>query len=281
LAWWLRRLWGEQTALDTPAGDRMMAEFFYRTNLWSVGTATLLLFLCVSEGGYQLGRFRAKPRESKEGEVGPALGGLIGMLGLLLAFTFGMASARFDLRKQLLVEQANAIGTAYLRTDLLPDARRTEARALLRDYVGAQLDAVNAGRTADALARGQGVLDKLWSLATATALERPTPVSALFVQAINDVIDAQGKRVALGWQNPLPLSIIATLYLVSLLVLAVMGFEGGMAGKRRPVVTLVLGVTLAVVVLMILDLDRPQEGFLRNSQRPMLELREQFAKPVP
>jgi hypothetical protein len=258
-----------------------MGEAFYRASLWTVSGVTLGLFLLVTEGSFRLGRWRLHPGRAEEGQVGPTLGGLIGLLGLLLAFTFGMAGARFDQRRLLLLDQANAIKTAFLRADLLPDAQRGEAQTLLRQYLDVQLDAISPAQTVAAVAASRPLLDKMWSLAVAAAAERPTVISSLFVQSVNEVISAQARRITLGWHNPLPPTILGTLYFVALLVLGVMGFEGGLSGKHRPVASLVLGVTLAAVVLVIVDLDRPLEGLLRNNLQPLIDLREQIARSAP
>ena len=256
-----------------------MVELFYATHLSVIGLATLGLFLFATEGSFYLGRLRAG--RDDEGQVGALIGGLIGLLGLLLAFTFGMADARYEMRTNLLVDEVNVIRTAYLRTDLLPEPRQREAQQLLSEYVDLQLDAFRPGRAAQAIAASEPLLGKLWSLAAGAAEEKPTPFVSLFVQSINDVIGGQAKRLYLGWHNHLPLSIIGTLYVVSVLALGVMGFEGGVSGNHRPIASPVLAFTLAAVVLLILDLDRPLEGLLRQSPQALIDLHVQMTRPGP
>jgi uncharacterized membrane protein YtjA (UPF0391 family) len=259
--------------------DAPMTDVFHRANYFLLGGVTLALFVLITEVGFRIGRLRSMPERAREGQVGPTLGGLVGLLGLLMAFTFGMAGSRFDLRRQLLVDQASAIKTAYLRADLLPEPQRGEVQDLLRRYVEVLVEATNPEKTDEALVVSQSSLDRLWSLGTAAAKESPTPITGLFLQSINDVTNIQAKRVTLAWHNPLPPVILSALYLVILLVLGVIGFEGGISGKHRPVASVVLGVTLAAVVLLIVDLDRPQEGLLRNSQQALTDLRAQMNRP--
>src|SRR4029077_1272694 len=131
----------------------------------------------------------------KEAPVGAMVGSVLGLLAFMLAFTFGMAASRFDTRKQLVLEEANAIGTTYLRAAMLPE-RRDEIRALLRSYVDGRLEAVRSGRVAVEILRSEATQGQLWSAATAVGLQHPDSiVVGLFVGSLNDVIDLHAKRV--------------------------------------------------------------------------------------
>jgi len=253
--------------------------FLTHTPLWQLLAGTLLLFLLAALSGYALGQHRQRPDRRFEGQLGPTLGGLIGLLGLLIAFTFGMASARFDLRRVLQVEQANTLGVAYLRAELIPESLRGEARDLLRQDVDVLLTADSPERTAEAITGAQRIQESLWTLAVRAVRESPTVITGLFVQAVNQIIDSQARRIELGWNNPLPPTILGTLYLVCTIVLFVMGFENGLTGGGRPVASMVMVFTLTTVVLLIVDLDRPQQGLLRNGQRPLLDVRALMTKP--
>src|SRR5215467_16260418 len=103
--------------------------------LWGIFIVILLLVLLSVEGGYRLGKYRrSRHEQEKEAPLGTMVGATLGLLAFILAFTFGLAANRFDTRRQLLLDEANAIGTTYLRAGMLPD-RRDAMRALLRDYV--------------------------------------------------------------------------------------------------------------------------------------------------
>ena len=107
--------------------------------LWGLFMAILLLALLAVEGGYRLGKYRrSRSEQEQEAPVGAMVGATLGLLAFMLAFTFGLAAARFDTRRQVLLDEANAIGTAYLRAGMLSD-RREAIRALLRDYVDTRL----------------------------------------------------------------------------------------------------------------------------------------------
>jgi hypothetical protein len=241
---------------------------------WLVFVGTIAVFLLAAEGGYRLGaRVRAGMGSSEVAEMGTTVGGLLGMLGLLLAFTFGMAGERFDKRKTLVLEEANAIGTTWLRTDLIQEPQRTQARDALREYTQARLDAVDASKRGEAIARSERIQITLWSAASSAAAAAPTPPVALFVAAVNEVIDMHARRVTAAVRNPIPPVIFATLYAVAILVLGALGYAGGLAGDRSTVATVTLTLVLSVVIILILDLDRPYEGLLTVSQQAMQDVR--------
>jgi hypothetical protein len=118
--------------------------------LWGLFPVIVVLVLAAIEGGYRLGSYRHRRSDrEKDAPVGAMVGATLGLLAFMLAFRFGMAASRFDTRKQLVLDEANAIGTTYLRTAMLPE-QRDDIRALLRSYVDARLDAVRSGRVAEA-----------------------------------------------------------------------------------------------------------------------------------
>jgi len=253
----------------------MVRGLFDGVSLWIVGVASIVAFLAVAELGYRLGaRSRVPEGEESTSDLGATIGGLLGLLGLLLAFTFSMAGGRFDTRKTLVVEEANAIGTAWLRTDLVPEPQRAEARRVLRAYVQARLDATVAGRRAEAMARSEQLQTELWTATAGAARAAPTPPVALFVASVNEVIDMHARRVNAALRNPIPPTIFGALYGVAILVLAAMGYARGLVSDRSHVATIVLTIVLAVVMLLILDLDRPYEGLLTVSQQAMMDVQK-------
>jgi len=180
--------------------------------LWGLFLTIVVLVLAAIEGGYRLGSYRHRqPGREKETPVGAMVGAMLGLLAFMLAFTFGMAASRFDTRKQLVLDEANAIGTTYLRTAMLPE-RRDEIRGLLRSYVDARLKAVQSGRVAEEILVSEDIQGQLWSAATAVGLQHPDSiVVGLFVQSLNEVIDLHAKRVTAGLRNRIPGAIWMTL----------------------------------------------------------------------
>src|SRR5262249_2384337 len=132
--------------------------------------------------------------------TGTLLGASLALLGLLLGFTFSMAVTRFDARKQLILDESNALGTAYLRSDLVPGPARRQTAELLRRYVDVRVGFYEAGsdveRIRELTRQGQEMQRQLWSLAVAAAAKDPRSVPVgLYVQALNDVFDLEAKRL--------------------------------------------------------------------------------------
>src|SRR6185503_2660394 len=158
--------------------------------LWGLFLAIMALVLISIEGGYRLGNYRrSRSSLEKEAPVGAMVGSTLGLLAFFLAFTFGFAADRFDTRRQILLDEANAIGTAYLRAGMLPD-RREEIRALLRDYVDTRLQAVQSNSIAEGIRRSEQLQGQLWSHTVVLGERNPgSIVVGLFVESLNEVID--------------------------------------------------------------------------------------------
>jgi hypothetical protein len=248
--------------------------------LWGLFLIIIVLVLTAIEGGYRLGSYRhSRSGHEKDAPVGAMVGATLGLLAFMLAFTFGMAASRFDTRKQLVLDEANAIGTTYLRTAMLPE-RRDEIRALLRSYVDARLEAIRSGRVAEAILQSEDIQGQLWSAATAVGLQHPDSiVVGLFVQSLNEVIDLHAKRVTAGLRNRIPGTIWVALLTIATLSLAAMGYHAGLVGTIRSLAIIVVAVTFSAVIALIADLDRPQEGSLTVSQQALIDVRQSMNPP--
>lgn len=141
--------------------------------LWGLFIVILLVVPLSVEFGYRLGKYRrSRSEQEKEAPVGTMVGATLGLLAFILAFTFGLAAARFDARRQVLLDEANAIGTTYLRAGILPE-RGEQIRALLRDYVDARLEAVRSGNVAEGIRRSENIQQQLWSQAESVVRKKP------------------------------------------------------------------------------------------------------------
>jgi hypothetical protein len=198
----------------------------------------------------------------------------LGLLAFILAFTFGLAATRYDTRRQVLLDEANAIGTTYLRAGMLPE-RREEIRTLLRDYVDTRLETVRSGRIAEGIRQSENLQNQLWEQAVPIAEKYPNSiVVGLFIQSLNDVIDLHAKRVTAGVRNRIPVAIWAALYGVAVLGFAALGYHSGLTRSRRSPAVLAVAVTFSAVIGLIADLDRPLEGTLIVSQQALIDLRQ-------
>jgi hypothetical protein len=250
--------------------------------LWALFISILLIVLLSVECGYRLGKYRRSRREEeKEAPLGTMVGATLGLFAFILAFTFGLAAARFDTRRQVLLDEANAIGTTYLRAGMLPE-RGERIRGLLRDYVGVRLEAVKSGNVAEGIRRSEQIQQQVWTEAENVGEKNPNSiVVGLFVQSLNEMIDLHAKRLQAGLRSRIPAAIWLGLFAVAALSLATMGYHAGLSGTRRSLAILAVAVTFSVVIELIADLDRPQEGVLRVSQQALLDVQRSMHSPSP
>ncbi|MFO0800921.1 MAG: hypothetical protein U0804_25935 [Gemmataceae bacterium] len=233
-----------------------------------VGGAGLAL-----EGGYRFGRYRhARTTEEKETPVGAMVGSILALFAFMLAFTFGLAANFFETRRQAVLDEANAVGTTYLRTGLLPQPERGESARLLREYVDVRLAMVNQGRLADGITRTDELHRRLWALAMSGAERKPGPEVVSYAQSLNQVIDLHAVRVQVGVRNRIPVSVSVGLLGLGVVAMSAVGYQSGIAATRRSPAMLALVLSFSGVLFLIADLDRPQEGFLTVGQQPMLDL---------
>lgn len=239
-------------------------------------TATLAIVVLSVEVGYRLGRQRRRRSDQeKEAPVGAIVAATLGLLAFMLAFTFGLAATRFDARRMVVLEESNAIGTAYLRAGLLSEPHRATIRELLRKYIEVRLQGVATGKVNEAIAESGALQQEIWSQATEVAAQDARSVVAgLFIQSLNDVIDLHSKRVMLALHNRIPELVWIALYGMATLAMMALGYQEGLAGSRRTLAIAPLAVTFSAVILLIADLDRPHEGMLRVSQRTLQELQQ-------
>jgi hypothetical protein len=252
-----------------------VTDYLFPTHWHGVAAVTALLLLA-GEAGFRLGsRVRARSRQEPGEQVATVQAALLGLLGLLLGFTFAMSVSRYDTRKELVLEEANAIGTAHLRADFLSEPQRSEIRSLLADYVAARLEFYAAGaereRFQHALRRAAGLQSQLSQRAVAAARDHPDPLSSLFVQSLNEVIDLDARRVG-ALENHVPLTVWLLVVVVAATALWATGYATGLGGRRRALPLLVTPALVAMLIAILVDLDRPRRGLIRVSQDAMTRL---------
>jgi hypothetical protein len=249
--------------------------------LWGVFVVTLLLILLAHEIGYRLGAVRQKaPAHEKEAPVGAMVGATLALLGFLLAFTFGLAANLFQAKRQVMLDEANAIGTTYLRADFLSEPARVAVRDLLREYVDIRLAAAETGEVAPAIKRSEEIQTQLWAHASASMVESPSSIAyGLFVETLNDVIDLHAARIMIAVRSRIPPTIWLALYSIAFFAFGTMGYHGGLAAANRSFALLAVAVIFSAVIWLVRDLDTAQEGTLRVSQQAMIDLRNSMNPP--
>jgi|SRR5271156_1205517 len=194
------------------------------------------------------------------------------LLGLIIGFSFSMATTRYDQRKNLEEEEANAIGTEYLRADLLPPSDAARVRTLLKQYTDLRIRFYGARDQAELRQindqTGQ-LQNQLWAAASGPASAQPTPVRALAVSGMNDVINSQGYTQA-AWWNRIPGSAWG---LVAAIAIFCNGLFGYGAHRSDPRVFIVLPLVVAVSFFLIADIDTPRHGIIRVHPQNLESLR--------
>jgi hypothetical protein len=191
------------------------------------------------------------------------------LLALIIGFSFSMAVSRYDQRKLLEEAEANAIGTEYLRADLLPEDAASRTRDLLRKYISLRITYYNERdprRIAEIAQQTASVQSELWSAVLPAAASQPTPPIALVVSGMNDVINAQGYTQA-AWWNRIPVGAWAMLGLMAISCNLLVGYSE----RRKGVLLLaILPLVISVAFFLIADLDSPRGGVIRVHPQNLL-----------
>ena len=245
-------------------------------NQWAVFGIVTLLLLALAEAGCRFGlAYRQRNPDAAVGHSGSVQGAVLGLLGLLLGFSFAMAVGRYDIRRSLVVDEANSIGTTWLRADFLPAPHQQEVKELLKRYTQIKLEDGKTETTREATTRSQaeiaGIHSALWSHANAAALEKPTPVTASFITTLNETIDFDSTHKA-ALRNHVPGAVWLLMLVVSGCGAWASGYGSGTGGLRSAFNQWVFPLLIGIVITLIADVDRPNQGLIGVSQEPLQEL---------
>lgn len=263
----------------------MSGEWLYGTNQLVISAVLMVLLVLAAEVGYRAG---AKPvftlSDVGKSHLSTIFGGILGLLALLLGFTFAMSLSRYDLRKQLVTQEANALGTAYLRAQLLPEPEKKEVADLLRKYVDVRLEFFRAGVDQSQLdkvtAETEHLQDQIWSrLSSAVTKDDREVTTGMFLESVNEVFDLQNARQS-AMDNHVPESVLILLILVAFIAVLCVGYGGGLEKCRHMFSTMMLVVLLVLVISTIMDLDRPRRGLIKVGQASMIRLQSSLHQDV-
>lgn len=237
--------------------------------------AVWVLTLACVEGGFRLGR-RVRGREAREMDatVGSMSTATLGLLAFMLAFTFGMAESRFDRRRQAVVDEATTIETTYLRSQLLPAAQAAAAAPLLREYVDLRVDAAqNPAIFQRVVARSEEIQSLLWAQIRPLSAEyTQSELVALYVDSLNHLIEMQLRRIGAAVRARVPNGVWLTLGLLTIISMVTLGYQNGLVSPARSRAAFMLVLAYSITMHLIIDLDRPQQGFVRVGQEAMLDV---------
>lgn len=238
---------------------------------------TVLAMLLTMEGGYRLTKVsQRKSTDKTDAGVGALSGASLALLAFLLAFLVSLGSGIATERRNVVLAETNAISTAYLRAGYLEEPYRTESRDLLREYTDLRLVALDPLQGAAAVLRSEEIHNQLWASAEVIAMKNPWPTISLYLSALNEVIDMHTERVAIGVDVRVPPTVLLGAYIVALFTMFLVGVQSGYGIKRSYLAQIVLASILAVVFLLVVDLDRAQDGLLQVPQLSLYDLQRQL-----
>ena len=209
------------------------------------------------------------------GNVAILEGAILGLLSLMIGFTFALSLSLYETRRDAVLKDANAIGTTALRAQLLPAPYGAEVLKLLHEYTRVRLDittrVISASALDDAIARSNAINTALWEEVKAIASRDNAIVpTGLFIQTLNDMIDMNETRLT-AWRNHIPNIVLWALYGIAIVSSAFTGYSSGLDSRRSRLPVYVVGISFVAAILLIQDLDRPNDGFVKISQQPIID----------
>ena len=257
----------------------MLDQIFGRisSSQWIVFAVLVILLVGLSELAWRVGIARAQKKSDADKGSGTVRSAVLALLGLLLGFSFAIAAARHETRRELLVEEANAIGTTARRAQLLPEPHAANVVRLLQEYVPLRIEAHREGQFSDQFAttrkRSAELQDRMWTEAVAAAAERPSPITASFIVSLNETIDLEATRIS-AKRNHVPGAVWLLLLCVAGCGLWLVSYQAGTSGRHSILERCVFPVLVAIVITLITDIDTPRGGLISLDERPLLELNE-------
>ncbi len=257
-----------------------MTEVMYDKPSILIAAVLLVSMIVAIEVGGRLGRrFHDGTDKALKTQVAGMQASLLGILALLLGFTFSQSLQRFDTRSAAVVDEANAIGTALLRTELLASPGGDESLALMRDYIDVRVRAAavsldRAEERGELQAAARRLQERLWQLAVreVASTDRPATLN-LFISSLNDMIDSNARRDA-ALDRHVPELVLFLLYGTFILTGGLLGYAAGVGGTRASYSSYILVVLIVVLVFIIIDLDRPRRGLIEVDQTSLVSLGE-------
>src|SRR4029079_16016381 len=235
------------------------------------------------EGGFKFGRwYQERTPGEQQGPTNLLVGSILALLAFLLAVTMGMASDRFDARRGIVLDEANSIGTTYLRAGYLPEPASSQIRELLREYVPPRdvVTDAKAAKLAVDIQRSQEILNEVWTISEGIAKNtNQGDLVSLYLESLNETIDLNETRITAGLYARVPETVLLLLVGGSVLSLGMVGYSAVMTKRRAVLNAIVLVIALGAVIMIVVDLDRPREGFIQVSQQPLIDLQRQIGPP--
>ena len=250
----------------------MHGNWLFDTNLWLLFAVGVVLLIAAAELGRHLGRRKGG---GKNRSVVTLESTALGLVTLMISFTFSAALDRFDNRKQLVMAEANAIATADLRAGTLPPPFSARIKPLLRQYLDLRLSITEMDHYGLRHIASQSIdiQDKLWAKAEEVSRRDSRSIQAgLFAQALTELFDIHEKRLTAD-RNHVPQAVFFLLFGLGCAAMALVGYDAGIGGDRSRLPAAAMSLLFALVIVQIDDLDRPARGLIQVEQTSLTNLR--------
>ena len=261
----------------------MQAQILDSLPIWAIVIGFAVITLACYEGGFRLGRWwQTRMPGEQEGPTGTLVGSILALMAFLLAVTMGMAADRFDARRGLVVDEANAISKTYLEAGYLPQAATDQIRELLREYLPLRIATGDRAAVQTNFQRAEALHDQMWAIFQDVARSGYlTDLMSSFGESLAEIRTLDETRTVARDYARVPETILLLLLAGSALSLGMIGYSAGITGTRSVLSAVVLVVVLGAVMTLVIDLDRPQEGFLQVSQQALLDVQQSIGTPPP
>lgn len=245
-------------------------------NQWLVFLIATLLLMSLAHAGYRFGAaLRRRDSEAAENHSGSVQGAVLGLLGLLLGFSFAMAVGHYDERSSLIVDEANSIGTTWLRADFLPEPHKQEVKKLLKRYTELKMQEFDEMEDKEVVTRVRKetaeIRASLWQHTNTATTLSATPVIVSFVTSLNQTIDIDvSRKAAIG--NRIPGVVWILLIVVAGCGAWSSGYGSGAGGLHSVFNQYVFPALISIVMTLVADIDRPTKGLVSMDQEPFEDL---------
>jgi len=256
----------------------MTEELLYSQPQWLIGLMTLILLIISVEVGYWIGlKAKVEMTQPMKDQISTIQTAILTIFTFLLSFTFAMALSRKKKKKQMVVKESNAIGTAVLRSKLLPENKRAKMNELFKKYVDVEFSITSRANVPLKERKEQNSEAKrlqtlMWNEAFAATENNPLSVPAgLFATSINQLIDVKTER-DIAISNHVPEIVLLGLLLFAALSIGILGYGNGLAATHARYPAIILCIVITISFILIIDLDRPNRGLTKVSQESMVDL---------
>ena len=247
--------------------------------IWVLFLVTAVLVVLAVEIGFRLGKLvRSRSSEERESPVSAIAGAILGLLAFMLAFTFSIASERYDTKKSLVRDEANVLRAIWQRSDFLQEPAQQKTKALLRNYLDNRIafaQSSDSARAEASISDATRIQHEIWATGVLSAKKDPfmnSDIGAMYLESINQMADLHALRVNQGLQARVPSGIWFVLYALLVLGMIAVGYQTAIAESRRSRVTSALAISFSLVIALIAALDHPMNRFISIPQQPLMSL---------